>query len=299
MKDYVIISDSGCGLVREEREQYGIEYVKMYYCYDGKNVPATNDWEELSAKEFYDLMRGGKKITTAQVTMQSYMDVFEKAITDGKDVLYIGTPVVLSNGLSASLIVKDKLIDKYPDSKIICIDAYTCCFGLGMICIKASEMRAEGKDIEQTAKWIEENRTRFHQEGTVDKLDYLKRAGRVSSTSAFFGGLLNIKPIIICDVKGRNVAVEKVKGRKASLARIVERFKGNYVSGVCKQIYISHADCLEDAIELKRMVEDVIKGEDTEIKIGYVVSPIGATVGPGMIGLYFYGKEITYDAESK
>ena len=299
MNDFVIISDSGCGLVKEEREKHGIEYVNMYYCYDGKTVPASNDWEELSAKEFYDLMRAGKRITTAQVTMQSYTEAFEKAINDGKDVLYIGTPAVLSNGVNSSMIVRDQLREKYPDATIICIDAYTCCFGLGMICIKASELRAEGKSIEETAKWVEDNRARFHQEGTVDKLDYLKRAGRVSAASAFFGGLLNIKPIIICDAKGRNAAVEKVKGRKTSLNRIVERFKERYVSGVCKQIYISHADCLEDAEILKSMIQEVVNGEEVEIIIGHVVSPIGATVGPGMIGLYFYGKEISYDAEKK
>ena len=193
----------------------------------------------------------------------------------------------------------DRFMTKYPEAKIICIDAYTCCFGLGMICIKASEMRSEGKSIEETAKWVEDHRAMFHQEGSVDKLEYLKRAGRVSAASAFFGGLLNIKPIIICDVKGRNTAVEKVKGRRNSLNRIVERFKERYVGGVCKQIYISHADCLEDAELLKSMVQEVVQGQDVEIKIGYVVSPIGASVGPGMIGLYFYGQEITYDAEKK
>ena len=172
MKDFIIITDSGCGLVKEEREKYGVECVNMYYCYDGMTIPASNDWEDLSAKDFYDLMRAGKRITTAQVTATSYTEAFEKAINDGKDVLYIGTPAVLSNGVNSSMLVRDSLLAKYPDAKIICIDAYTCCFGLGMICIKASEMRAEGKSIEETAKWVEENRTRFHQEGTVDKLEY-------------------------------------------------------------------------------------------------------------------------------
>ena len=299
MKKFVIISDSGCGLEKDLREKYGIEYLPMYYCYDGKTIPATNDWEELSATDFYNLMREGKRITSAQVTQASYREAFEKAINDGCDVLSISTPEVLSNGVNASIVVRDELMTKYPDAKIICIDAYVCCFGLGMLCIKAAEMRAEGKSIEETAEWVINNRAKMHQEGTVDKLEYLKRAGRVSAASAFFGGLLNIKPIIVCDVKGRNVAVEKVKGRRNSLNRIIERFKESYESGEFKYIFISHADCLADAEELKAMVENVIQDQTVEVRIGYVVSPIGASVGPGMIGLYFYGKEKTFDAENK
>ena len=80
MKDFVIISDSGCGLIKQERLQYGIECVNMYYCYDGQTFPASNDWVDLSAKEFYDLMRAGKRITTAQVTAASYVEAFENAI---------------------------------------------------------------------------------------------------------------------------------------------------------------------------------------------------------------------------
>lgn len=297
MNKFVIISDSGCGLERPMRDKYGIQYVPMYYCYDGKTVEASNDWEEVSAKEFYDMMRNGTRITTAQVKRESYREAFENAIKEGYGVLSISTPEVLSGGVNTSMLVRDELLAEYPDAKIVCIDGYICCFGLGMLCIKAAEMRAAGKSLEETAEWVLNNRTRIHQEGSVDKLVYLKQAGRVSAASAFFGGLLNIKPIIIADVKGRNAAIGKVKGRKTSLEKIVERFKEQYVPGTFDCIFISHADCHEDAAFLKEEVEKIIGDPSVTVHIGYVVSPIGAAVGPGMIGLYFYGKEKTYDAE--
>jgi len=295
MKKFIIISDSSCGLEKELRDKYDIQYLPMYYCFDGKTIPASNDWEEISAKEFYDMMRQGTRFTTAQVTPSSYKEAFERAINDGYDVLSISCPAVISNGVNSSMIVRDELLKKHPESKIICIDAYSCCFGLGLLCIEASKMRSAGKTIEETAEWVINNRDRFHQEGSVSTLEYLKRAGRVSAAKAFFGGLLNVKPIIMCDVKGRNAVVEKVKGRKASLDRIVERFKERYIAGVCDYIFISHADCLEDAETVKNMIRDQIGDDPVEIKIGYVVSPIGATVGPGMIGVYFYGEQITHD----
>ena len=63
-------------------------------------------------------------------------------------------------------------------------------------------LRQEGKTLEETADWVENNKKFINQEGSVDKLSYLKQAGRVSAAAAFFGGLLNIKPMIISDVHG-------------------------------------------------------------------------------------------------
>ena len=195
--------------------------------------------------------------------------------------------------------MRDELKEKYPDAKIICIDSLIACIGLGMLCIRASELRAAGNSIEETAAWIEEHKMTVHQECTVEKLTYLKQAGRVSAASAFFGGLLNVKPIIISDASGRNAAVEKVKGRGASLARLVERFKEEYLPCEYQRIFIAHADCLEDAEKVREAVREALGDKNAEIPIGYIGPVVGSTVGPGTIGIYFYGKEVTYDCNKK
>ena len=191
---------------------------------------------------------------------------------------------------------KEEILEKHPEAKIICVDTLRACYALALLCIRAAELRAEGKTIEETAAWIEENRLTVNMIGSVDKLTYLKQAGRVSATSAFFGGLLNIKPIIIADAKGRNFAVEKVKGRRTSLNRIAEMLQENYLEQPYQRIMISHADCLEEAEELKRLCEEKI-GKALTVHIGYVGSCVGASVGPGMLGVYFFGKEVTVNKE--
>ena len=101
----------------------------------------------------------------------------------------------------------------------------------------ASELRAEGKSIDETAQYIEAHKQEVNQFATVESLNYLKRAGRVSTTSAVFGGLLQVKPIIISDADGQNVAVEKVKGRKNSLVRLADLFKETYRSNPHQRIW--------------------------------------------------------------
>lgn len=295
MREYVIITDSCSDLDKKKREEYNIEYVPMHYTYNGKEVVALLDWEELPPKDFYDVMRSGTRIFTSQVNALDYKETFEKWLNAGYDVLYISCSSALSASIKSSLLVRDELMNAYPDAKIICVDSLCACMGLGLLTIRAAELREEGKTIEETAAWIEKNRNTMHQECTVDSLQYLKQAGRVSAASAFFGGILNVKPIIISDAIGRNNAVEKVKGKKKAFSRIVERVKEQFEQVPYQRVFISHADCIDAAEEMKELILKALP--NVEVEIGYIGPIIGATVGPGTIGVYFYGKEVTYGKE--
>lgn len=297
MKKFIIITDSCSDLEKELRDQYDIEYIPNTYSFDGRSVVADLDWKEVSVKEFYDLMRNGTRILTSQVTANQYREVFENAIKEGYDILSISCSSALSSGVKASYLIRDELLEKYPEAKIICIDSLMSCSGLGLLCISASKLRSEGKTIEEVASWVEENKLNMHQEAVADKLIYLKRAGRVSAASAFFGGLLNIKPIIISDVRGRNAAVEKVKGKKASFIRLCERIKERITNAHDQEVVIGHADCLEDALELKELILEKVDSS-LNIRISYIGPMVGASVGPGTMGIYFYGVEETYDSEA-
>ena len=132
-----------------------------------------------------------------------------------------------------------------------------------------------------------------HQMGVVDSLVYLRRAGRVSAAKAFFGGLLNIKPVIIAGANGANIATEKVKGRTASLLHVAKRVAEEYISHPYGKIFISHADCYDDAITLKNAILELIPDKDIEFHISYVTPVIRASTGPGMIGAYYYGEKVT------
>lgn len=253
----------------------------------------------MSVKEYYDLLREGKKITTTQMTAENYTKTFEKYLKEGLDVLYVGVSSALSSSFNVSLKVRDTLSDCYPERKIICVDSLNGCYGHGLLCVRASELRAEGKTIEETAEWLEKNRNTMNQEGTVESLKWLRQAGRVSGPAALFGGLLQIKPIVISDSTGHNAAVEKVKGRKASLLRLVERVKERYEEVPYQRMYVMHADCIEEAEFFRDELNKALPSTHPEIEIGPVIHHVGAAVGPGMLGVYFYGKEVTYNSENE
>lgn len=267
MKNYVILTDSCSDLPKELREKYGVEYLPMRILYGDKDIPADLDWGEISFEQFYALMRDGVRIKTSQVNASEYVAAFEKYAGEGLGVLSISCSSALSSSYKGSIVARDEVKAKFPDAEIICIDSRNSCAGLGQLCITASKLRAEGKTLAETAEYIEKNKQRMNQFCTVESLAYLKRAGRVSATSAVFGGLLQVKPIIISDVNGQNGAIEKVKGRKNSFERLVTLFAEAYEDDPYQQLVIAHADCYEDALTLKKMLEERLKEKAGEIEI--------------------------------
>lgn len=298
MRKFVILADSCCDLDKELREKYDVEYIMMHVSFNGKTIGADIDFNEVSYKDYYNVMREGNRIMTAQITAIEYKAVFEKHLKQGHDVLYIGCSSALSSSIKASYVARDEVLKDFPDAKIICIDALNSCMGQGMLCMVASELRAQGKTIEETAEWVLENRKYVHQDATVEKLTWLKMAGRVSAASAFFGGIFNVKPIIISDAIGANVAVEKVKGRKVSFQRIAERFKERFVNYPHQRIYLLHGDCEDDANELAQIIKGVLPDEckDMPVNVMKLGPIIGASCGPGTLGLYYFGTEETHDS---
>ncbi|MBE7078950.1 MAG: DegV family protein [Clostridiales bacterium] len=298
MAKYVIITDSSSDLTAENREKYNVEYIPNRFYYKDKEYDADLDWKSVPMDEFFDYLRAGNRILTSQISSLACKETFEKWLKAGYDVLSISCPGVLSATAKVFFHTRDELQPQYPDRKIISIDATVSSGGLRMLCIKAAMLRQEGKTIDEVAAWVEENKKRVHQEGSVDNLSYLKRAGRISAVSAFFGGLLHIKPMIISDVHGYNVAVEKVKGRKASIERTVERVIERYKPTDYPDIFVQHTACEEDAKTLKSMLQERLGLSEDKIHIGPVNTVMAASVGPGMFGVYFFGEEVTYDSKA-
>lgn len=293
MRKFVIVTDSCSDLSKDLRDKYNVEYIQMHVIIDEKEYMADIDFNEIPYHDFYELMRNGTRITTAQVTALEFEAKFEEYVKNDLDVLYISCSGTLSASIKASIVAKNAVLQRHPEAKIICVDSLNSCFGLGIMCMVASEKRDEGMTIEEVANWLEENKLTVNQECTVEKLTYLKQAGRVSAAKAFFGGLLNKKPIIISDALGRNHALETVKGRRASMERIADRMKEEILDVPYQKIVVCHADDEEAGKELQRIIESRFPDKKLDIYLGKIGPIIGSSAGPGTIAVYFFGKEVT------
>ena len=153
----------------------------------------------------------------------------------------------------------------------------------------AAKQRAAGASIDAVRDFVEENKLHLCHWFTVDDLHHLKRGGRVSAATAAIGTMLSIKPVLHVDDAGHLINVSKARGRKASVAALVEQMEQTAIDPAGQTVFISHGDALEDAQAVAQMVRDKMGVQD--IHIGYIGPVIGAHSGPGTIALFFLGTQ--------
>ena len=287
-----IFTDTNSDLGKDLREAYDIEYLKMCNAIDGEIIPADLEWPRFTPKEFYDMLREGKvHVTTTQVPAEEYRRAFSAALAEGDTVVYVGCAALMSGSINTAAVVARELKAEYPEGKILCVDSKNCCLGEGMMAIYAAELRDAGKSAEEIVSAIEEKRHNVNQFVTVGSLDRLKKSGRVKGSAAFFGNLLGVKPIIISDYNGQNAPICKVKGRSASLAKLLSLMQEAVVAPETQTLYIEHADCEEDA---KYLAEQAASLGFAKTYITTINPVVGACIGPDAIGLWAFGKKVDY-----
>lgn len=101
--------------------------------------------------------------------------------------------------------------------------------------------------------------------------------------------MLQIKPVLHVDNAGKLINMDKVRGRKASLEALFHKMEALAINPREQVIFISHGDCLEDAEYLGEMIKDRLRVQ--EVIYNHVGPVIGAHAGPGVVALFFVGKE--------
>ena len=290
MANYQIFSDSSCDLSTEIRKAHNLEYFYFGLVVNGVEYLADLDWKAYSQEEFYGWLSQGKKVKTTQVSMEEVVNKVRPYFEKGIDIIYIGCSGKLTGSMNLFALAREQLLEEFPDRKMIGIDSMLASCALGMLLLDASEKQKEGLSIEDLAAWVEENKAFYNQFATVDTLTYLKDAGRIKGTSAFFGNIIGVKPIFISDKYGNNLTVNKVKGTKASLNALFDGIKEVFVPGVTKEVFIGQGMALDRAEQLKKRIEEELNIPATIQWIGPIV---GTTCGPGVIATFCRGKEVT------
>ena len=286
MRDYVIVTDTGCDITPELLKEWGVSLIPMTFQFEGDDTIYTE--AEMPAKAFYDKMREGGVAKTSAINPYTFEEQFTKIVEEGKDVLYIGFSSGLSTTYNSSTMAAEEVKEKYPDAKVVTVDTLAASAGQGLIVYLAKQKKSEGASIEEVAEYVKSISPSLSHWVTVDDLEYLKRGGRISPAVAFVGGVLGIKPIIHVDDEGHLVSVGKAKGRKAALNTLRKQLEDTILDKN-STVFISAADAVEDAELLKDMLESM-SGVKVELITG--IGPvIGAHAGPGTIALFFIASE--------
>ncbi len=207
------MTDSAADLPRSVIEEYGIDVIPLQVIYHDEQY---EDGVTIDPKDLFQGMREGKVYKTSQPLLSRFKERFTEYASKKTTCIYVAFSSGLSGTYQSSVIIRNEVLEEYPEFDCEIIDSKCASVGFGLVVLNAAQLAKVGKSKEAILAAIDFYAKHMEHIFTVDDLEYLFRGGRVSRTAAIIGGLLNIKPIL--DVEdGKLTPIGKVRGRKKSL----------------------------------------------------------------------------------
>jgi DegV family protein with EDD domain len=241
------------------------------------------DTLEIQSDDFYEkLVQSPVLPTTSQPSPVDFLDVYKKLLEeDGTEIISIHLSAALSGTYQSAVLAKSLLDES--DPRVTIIDSKSASYGIGMLAVRAAQAAQEGKSTEEIVQMINELRQKTKLYFAVGTLEFLQKGGRIGKASALFGTLLNIKPILTVDEEGEVAPVDKVRGQKKAMSRILELIRQDFGNQPL-DIMVAHGKAPELADELGNMVRDQF--EVKRYGVTSVGPVIGTHVGPGVSAVF-------------
>lgn len=241
------------------------------------------DGVTIDKKEFYEkLIETDLMPTTSQATPDAFMKEFDKAKQAGEAAVVITLSSKLSGTYQSACIAADEYENVYV------VDGLSAAIGTGILVELAVKLLDDGASAQDIAETLEKEKSKVLVVALIDTLEYLKRGGRISKTSAMVGGVLNIKPVVSIDNGVINI-LGKARGSKMGNNLLVEEIQKAGGVDFSKPVLLGYTG-ISDALLLKYIEdsEHIWKGNLDQIRYETVGSVIGTHAGPGAVAVAFF-----------
>ena len=276
-----IVTDSGSDMSQARAEKSGIRVLPLTFRFGNDEYL---DGVTMTPKQFYDRMEAEEELPkTSQISPYRYSEVFKELTADGSDVLY----VCISSGVSGT-IQSAMLAASEFDGKVKVFDSRHFCISEGLLAEYAKKLSDEGKNMFQIFTELEKARDKVRIIAVFATLENLRKGGRISSTTAFVGEMLSIKPLITITDGGVEV-LGKVRGMKKGYQAMREHIlkEGGIDPGMpCGYAYSGSDDT--NINEFISMNKDLYG--DLEVPTSYVGATVGTYAGAGAIATAYFVK---------
>lgn len=276
-----IVTDSTADLPEEVRERLGIEMVPLQVLFGSESFL---DSITLKAEQFYDkLVAFGGLPTTSQPSPAEFMSVYERILDETPDAAILSIHLSSQfSGTYQSAVIANSMLEREADVTVF--DSRSASCGIGMLVVRAAEMAQAGSSKVEIVAEIERMRSSTELYFLVETLEYLQKGGRIGKASALIGSILNIKPILSIDQTGVIVPVDKVRGSKKAIQRIIDLLKEKFPGDVPVSVHFAWTSQRGSALELYEAVKASFNvAQISTTTLGPVV---GAHVGPGTAAVF-------------
>lgn len=286
---FKIISDGGCDFSAAEAEKHGVEVIPFYIMPDADTY--LREGTDITKEEYFKRLAAEKNFfpKTAQPNPQDYIDAYTPYLRAGKDILSLTISSKLSGSFNSATLAAQMLAEEFPERRIVVVDSLNASIGQGLILREIIRMRDAGFNLKETTRTAREVLKTTRVYFTLDTLEYLKKGGRIGSTTAFVGGILGLRPILQLE-NGEVSQLDNVRGRKNAY-RLIEGAITHALAGETEKINIcvGHISSAEDAENFKANISAAL---NLEIKtpVTEVGAAIGTHAGPGALAFAYCRK---------
>lgn len=277
-----IIVDSTADMRPEVADKVSIVPLTVHFG-DQEYISGVN----INPKKFYEMLVESDELpTTSQPTPVAFEEAFEKAVEAGYEVVCLTCSGKLSGTCQSANIAAAEF-----SGKVHVVDSNTIAIALGILVEYAVELAEQGLSAEEIVLKLLRKRDKVKLLALVDTLEYLKKGGRISSTAALAGSLLNIKPVITLD-EGVIKVVGKARGSRQGNNLLVQEIQKAGGVDFGKPVMLGYTG-LSDAL-LQKYVQDsaaLWEGHKETLPVSIVSSVVGTHVGPGAVAVAFFAAE--------
>ena len=279
-----VVVDSTAYIPKEMLNENDISVISLNVLLDGKSYREV----DLENEFFYKKMDESNEIPkSSQPSIEEMKNVFLSIAKDGYDIVGIFISSKMSGTYSTAHLVRDIVLEEYPNTNIELIDSRSNCMQMGFSAIQAGRAAKKGESIEKVVeeakKVINSSRFLF----VPETLKYLKKGGRIGSASALFGTILQIRPILTVE-NGETSVYDKVRTKKKAVEVILKKVLDDMTERGLGEVIVHHINCEEEGLNLAKRLEKELK---IPVKIQSIGAIIGLHVGPGSIGVAYYTKK--------
>ncbi|RIW35288.1 DegV family protein [Bacillus salacetis] len=276
-----LFADSASDLPNVFYDEYDVKLIPLRVLVDDKEF---EDMVTIQPKEVFQKIREGQMPKTSQASPVFFEKVFTELAQSGDKGIYITFSSELSGTYQTAVMIRDQVKEDYPQLDLTIIDSKCASLGYGLAVREAAELLKLGASADKIISFASNRCEHMEHLFTVEDLDYLAKGGRVSKASAFLGGLLNVKPLLHVE-DGKLVPIEKIRGRKKVLKRILDVMEERGQNLEQQVVAISHGDDVELAQEMKNLIQE--RFQPKEIYINIIGAAVGSHAGPGTLAIFF------------
>lgn len=278
-----IVTDSTADIPLEVREKYDIEMVPLKVHFGEETYL---DSITINTDNFYDKLAEAPALpTTSQPSPVEFLEVYKKILAEDPDtnIISVHLSAILSGTYQSAVLAKS-LLEEQGD-QITVIDSKSASYGNGMLVVAAAEAALQGKSAEECVEIIYDLRNNTKLYFLVDTLEYLQKGGRIGKAASILGSLLSVKPILSLEQStGEVMSVDKVRGHKKALARIIELLQQDFKADQPLHLTVAHSQAWHYAEEVTAIMKEHFSIETLSYtSIGPV---IGTHTGPGAIAVF-------------